>query len=122
MAGAGGLLAAAQIPPLRNGLLKLRSSGEGPDEQRRSASWFRVRFVSTAEGQTATPTLTEVSGGDPGYDETAKMLAESALSLAFDDDLPDEAGQLTPVQAMGDALLDRLQRAGMTFRMMPAQR
>ena len=28
---------------------------------------------------------TRVAGGDPGYDETAKMLAESALSLAFDD-------------------------------------
>lgn len=120
MAGAGGLMAAAQIPPLRNGLLKLRNSGEGPDEQRRSASWFRVRFVSTADGQTATPIQTEVSGGDPGYDETAKMLAESALSLAFDDDLPDQAGQLTPVQAMGDALLARLQRAGMTFRTVPA--
>lgn len=32
------------------------------------------------------------------------------------------AGQLTPVQAMGDALLGRLQRAGMTFRTVPAPR
>ncbi|MGI8625123.1 MAG: saccharopine dehydrogenase family protein [Geodermatophilaceae bacterium] len=138
MVGAGGLLAAAQIPPLRAGLLKLRSRGDGPDEQRRKASWFRVRFISTADGETATPDspqptsgpglrpaaplLTEVSGGDPGYDETAKMLAESALSLAFDADLPDVAGQLTPVQAMGDQLLARLQRAGMTFRTVPARR
>jgi len=121
MAGAGGLFAAAQVPPLRAGLLKLRSSGDGPDEQRRSASWFRVRFVSTVAGDPGVSVLTEVSGGDPGYDETAKMLAESALSLAFDDDLPDLAGQLTPVQAMGYLLLARLQRAGMTFRTVPAQ-
>jgi len=114
-AGAGGLMAAAQVPFLRDGLLKLKSSGDGPDERQRSDSWFRVRFVATIAGDVATPILTEVSGGDPGYDETAKMLAESALSLAFDD-LPDQAGQLTPVQAMGDALLARLRESGMTFR------
>ena len=28
---------------------------------------------------------TEVSGGDPGYSETAKMLGESALCLAHDE-------------------------------------
>ena len=39
------------------------------------------------------------------------MLAESALSLAFDDN-PVTAGQLTPVQAMGDALLARLDSIG----------
>jgi len=50
---------------------------------------------------------TRVAGGDPGYDETAKMLAESALSLAFDDN-PECAGQVTTAQAMGDRLTDRL--------------
>jgi len=108
---------------VREALLKLRSSGAGPDEQRRSESWFRVRFVSTVGGDHAEPVLTEVSGGDPGYEETAKMLAESALSLAFDDDLlPEVTGQLTPVQAMGNALLARLQRAGMIFRTIPGRR
>ena len=42
------------------------------------------------------------------------MLAESALALAFDDLAPN-AGQLTPVTAMGDALLTRLQHAGIAF-------
>jgi saccharopine dehydrogenase (NAD+, L-glutamate forming) len=55
-----------------------------------------------------------VSGGDPGYTETAKMLAEAALSLAFDDN-PPSAGQVTPAQAMGEALLARLQAAGLKF-------
>ncbi len=115
MVGAGGLFAAAQIPPLRGALLNLKSNGDGPDAERRSKAWFRVLFVSTVGADTGAPILTEVSGGDPGYDETAKMLAEAALSLAFDD-LPEKAGQLTPVEAMGDALLGRLQRSGMKFR------
>ena len=52
---------------------------------------------------------------DPGYGSTSKMLAESALCLAFDD-LPTSSGILTPSVAMGDALLKRLQEnAGLNF-------
>jgi saccharopine dehydrogenase (NAD+, L-glutamate forming) len=60
---------------------------------------------------------TRVSGGDPGYDETAKMLAESALCLAFDDN-PPTAGQVTTAQTMGDALTDRLRAAGLKFEVL----
>ena len=42
------------------------------------------------------------------------MLSEAALCLAFDDN-PDTSGQVTPAQAMGDALLARLQKAGIRF-------
>jgi saccharopine dehydrogenase (NAD+, L-glutamate forming) len=45
------------------------------------------------------------------------MLAESALCQAFDD-LPERAGQLTPAVAMGDALIARLQGAGITFEVL----
>ncbi len=58
--------------------------------------------------------VTEVKGGDPGYGETSKMLAESGLCLAFDE-LPSASGQLTTAAAMGDALLERLQKAGISF-------
>ncbi|MBA3338761.1 MAG: hypothetical protein H0T54_03265 [Geodermatophilaceae bacterium] len=75
-----------------------------------------MRFSSVIGDAQAAPILTEVCGGDPGYDESAKMLAESAMSLAFDA-LPEKAGQLTPVQAMGDPLLSRPQRSGMPFRL-----
>src|SRR3546814_4009060 len=44
---------------------------------------------------------------DPGYGGTGVMLAESALSLAFDD-LPDRAGVLTPMIALGSRLAERL--------------
>ncbi|QRP48107.1 trans-acting enoyl reductase family protein [Amycolatopsis sp. FDAARGOS 1241] len=111
-AGMGALFAAAQLAPAREGLSKLLAPGRGPSPQRRARSWFSVRFTGTGDGEQVT---TEVSGGDPGYDETAKMLAESALCLAFDD-LPPTAGQVTTATAMGDALIERLTRAGMAFR------
>ena len=110
-AGAAVLLAAVRIPPVRKVLLGRKAAGTGPDEARRARSWFTVRFTGEGSGRRV---ITEVRGGDPGYDETAKMLAETALSLAFDDN-PQRAGQLTPAVACGDHLLRRLQAAGMTF-------
>lgn len=98
----------AQIPPLRRAMLKLVPPGTGPSKERRSKSWFRVEFVGTGGGETV---RTAVSGGDAGYDETAKMLAETSMALVMDD-VPDRVGQLTPVAAAGDALLERLPRAG----------
>ncbi|MFD7556269.1 saccharopine dehydrogenase family protein [Streptomyces sp. NPDC059835] len=105
-------VAVAQVPPVRRWLMNRWESGQGPDAERRARSWFTVRFVGEGGGRRV---LTEVSGGDPGYGETAKMLAESALCLAYDA-LPDRAGQLTTAVAMGDALLDRLRKAGIVFR------
>lgn len=109
-AGAGAAL--AQIPAVRRALTNRFAPGTGPGEARRSSSWFKARFVGEGGGRRV---FTEVTGGDPGYDETAKMLAETALSLAFDD-LPRTAGQVTTAAAMGDALLERLRSAGMVFR------
>jgi short subunit dehydrogenase-like uncharacterized protein len=108
----GAAVALAQVPPTRNWLLSRMSSGDGPTQERRDKAWFRARFIGTGGGQRV---VTEVSGGDPGYGETAKMLAESALCLAFDT-LPKTAGQVTTAVAMGDKLIARLVRAGLTFR------
>ena len=109
--GVTAIALAAQVRPVRDLLLKRLPQGEGPDEARRDASWFTVHFVGEAGGQTV---RTKVSGGDPGYTETAKMLAQSALCLVYDD-LPPTAGQVTTAQAMGQALIDRLQAEGITF-------
>ncbi|MFJ8151523.1 saccharopine dehydrogenase family protein [Streptomyces sp. NPDC094468] len=108
----GAVAAAAQLPPARRWLSDRLRPGEGPSEEKRARSWFRVRFVGEGGGRRV---YTEVSGGDPGYGETAKMFAEAALSLAFDD-LPATAGQVTTAQAMGDALIERLRGAGIGFR------
>ncbi|WP_338681242.1 saccharopine dehydrogenase NADP-binding domain-containing protein [Streptomyces acidiscabies] len=112
VAGVGALVAAAQVPPARRWLSARLEPGEGPSEEKRARSWFSVRFVGEGGGQRV---FTEVSGGDPGYGETAKMFAESAMALAVDE-LPPVAGQVTTAVAMGDALIGRLQKAGIRFR------
>jgi short subunit dehydrogenase-like uncharacterized protein len=109
--GTGTLFALAQFGPTRRWLLARKRSGEGPTPEQRAKAWFKVRFRGEAGGKVVT---TEVSGGDPGYGETSKMLAESALCLAFDD-LPKQGGQSTPAAAMGNALIARLKKNGITF-------
>ena len=109
----GGIIALAHWRTGRDLLLKLRSPGEGPSEEKRARSFFRSRFVAEAPGLEQ-KLITEVSGGDPGYGETAKMLAESALCLAFDE-VEIGGGQVTPAVALGLRLIDRLARAGINF-------
>lgn len=112
-AGLSTVFTMAQLPPTRKLLLKMRSPGQGPDAETRAKSHFRVTFLGTAGDKKV---VAEVRGGDPGYGETSKMLAESALSLALDRDrLPERYGHLTPASAMGDVLLERLQEAGIVF-------
>lgn len=115
-AAVAALVGAAQVRPLRQALAGRLAPGQGPSASRRARSWFRVTFVGTGGGRRV---VTRVSGGDPGYDETAKMLAESALCLALDE-VPHVAGQVTTATAMGDALLARLQRAGLSFEVLEA--
>lgn len=113
VAAAGGLVALAQVEYTRNKLLKVKDPGQGPSPSQRQKSWFKVHFVGEAAGLHV---WTEVSGGDPGYGETAKMLAESALCLALDKHLPEQYGVITTGVAMGEALITRLQSAGIDFR------
>ena len=110
--GLSGMVALAQLPPGRDLLLRAKAQGSGPSPEQRARSWFRVRFVGTGGGRRV---VTEVRGGDPGYDETATMLGQSALCLALDE-LPDLAGQVTTVQAMGDRLRERIEDHGIGFR------
>lgn len=112
VAAAGALFTAAQVPQARRWLAGLLKPGEGPDAARRATSWFSMRFVGEGGGRRV---YTEVWGGDPGYGETAKILAEGAMSLALDE-LPAVAGQVTTTVAMGDALTKRLMDAGIGFR------
>jgi len=111
VAAVGTLAVSAQIPPVRNFLKSRIKQGEGPSEERREKAWFTVDFVGESAGMTV---HTRVSGGDPGYTDTAKMLAESALCLALDDN-PQTAGQVTTAYAMAENLLVRLQAAGLRF-------
>jgi len=92
----------------------LPKPGEGPSKKDREAGYYNLRFYITLED--GSKAFAKVIGDmDPGYGSTSKMLAESAICLAKDK-LPDSGGVLTPSIAMGDALLDRLQKnAGLIF-------
>lgn len=104
----GSVAALSRFAPTRALLLKYRKPGEGPTEQERSRGRFKVVCFGEGSGQRV---RSEVAGGDPGYTETSRMLAESALSLALDA-LPERFGVLTPVAALGDQLLSRLRGLG----------
>ncbi len=88
--------------------------GDGPSRAVREAGNFEVLFIGqTADGREI---RSLVSGDmDPGYGCTSKMIAESAACLVEDcAELP--GGFYTPAPAMGERLIERLQRrAGLSF-------
>jgi short subunit dehydrogenase-like uncharacterized protein len=92
----------------------LPKPGQGPDRKNREKGFYNLRFYIKLEDESNT--FAKVIGDmDPGYGSTSKMLGETAVCLAKDL-LPNSSGVLTPSVAMGDALLNRLQKnAGLTF-------
>ena len=90
--------------------------GEGPGLEKRKNGFYNLRFYVTIDDKNKA--FAKVIGdSDPGYDSTSKMLAESALCLAFDR-LPENYGVVTPSFSMGDKLLDRLNHnAGLKFEL-----
>lgn len=112
-AGVGAVWALAQLPPTRKLLLALRRSGEGPSAETRARAFFTHTFVGKCDGVTVT---TRVSGGDPGYTETSRMLAHATLLLAERErDLPRAAGVVTPAAAFGDPGIEAMREAGLVF-------
>ena len=84
--GLGAVVGLSQFTPTRNLLLKWKQPGDGPSEEVRAKSTFRVTFIAQVGDKKV---IGEVRGGDPGYSETSKMISESALCLALDrDQLP----------------------------------
>lgn len=110
---------ASSFTPIRNLLQRfVPQPGEGPNEELRESGYFEIRFFAQGEADKTNQVRATVRGDkDPGYGSTAKMIAESALCLAFDP-LTVPGGIWTPASAMGELLIKRLhERAGVTFEL-----
>ncbi len=111
---------AARTRPGRAALERLLPApGEGPDAATRAAGRFTVLLVATAHGrreQDDVRLIARVRGGDPGYGETSRMLAEAALTLASDE-RPDVCGVVTPAVGLGAPYQRRLEASGMRFEL-----
>ena len=93
----------------------LPAPGEGPDEETRRNGGFDIE-IRTRTTSGAAYRAVVAAQGDPGYQATAVMLGESALTLALDGELlPERAGVLTPASGLGVRLAERLRAAGFTL-------
>jgi short subunit dehydrogenase-like uncharacterized protein len=109
--------AAMGIAPLRAMMKRfLPSPGEGPTLEQREKGYFDIRMHASHPTDASKNVGATVEGDrDPGYGSTAKMLGESAVSLALDK-LPRKGGFWTPASALGVTLIERLHtNAGVSF-------
>jgi short subunit dehydrogenase-like uncharacterized protein len=118
-AGLGMFIGMAAVGPLRSLMQRtlLPKPGEGPSRDKRESGFFEMQLVGKGTGLQGVGFTVRgrVTGkGDPGYAATARMLGESALSLALDEKAT-AGGVLTPAYALGDRLVERLRSADMTF-------
>ncbi|MBV9513779.1 MAG: saccharopine dehydrogenase NADP-binding domain-containing protein [Mycobacteriaceae bacterium] len=93
----------------------LPKPGTGPSAAARERGHYKAETYTTTT--TGARYMTAIAQqGDPGYKATSVLLGESGLALALDRDrLSDRRGVLTPAAAMGEALLHRLPKAGVTL-------
>lgn len=119
-AGLAALLVGVRTRPLRPLIARLLPRpGEGPSARRRESGSFELLFVVKDPRNPSNSIRVEVRAErDPGYGATSRMLAESAVCLAKDEEPARKPGGFwTPASCLGFALLERLQRnAGITFR------
>lgn len=123
LAFGGGLklfTALAALGPTRRLLEKtvLPAPGEGPSQATRERGFFELRLLGKGVDQDGRPFVVraDVRGaGDPGYNATARMLAETALGLAEETQGAARGGILTPAAALGPRLPARLRAADFTF-------
>jgi short subunit dehydrogenase-like uncharacterized protein len=113
-AGLGAVVLGLSLPPTRWVLDRLLPKpGDGPDLESRTKGHFTTDiFTTTTTGARYRARVR--AKGDPGYAATAIMLGEAALALVHNrDELPaTPGGVLTPATGIGDALVTRLNAAG----------
>lgn len=117
--GGAGIFDLAVRSPFRPWIRALMPApGSGPSEKTMNDGWFRCELLGIAQDGRQLKGMIR-DKGDPGNRATVKFLCESALALALNtDDLPGGAqrgGVLTPATGLGDVLVERLRKAGMTI-------
>lgn len=116
--------AALAIGPLRRFIQNrfLPAPGTGPSDESIAKGHFTIKVVGESElpedvagDEVPEPVrvMAVVTGGEPGYSETCRYLAECALCLIKDEDRVRSenkitGGVLTPAHAFGQILIDRL--------------
>ncbi|EPQ55373.1 hypothetical protein GLOTRDRAFT_116281 [Gloeophyllum trabeum ATCC 11539] len=108
------------LPPVRWILKKIRPPGTGGSYESLENGHMTYTSITTSSPDSAgkqTYVRTSQRGrGDPGYLLTSMMIAEGALALVLDKkDLPalaQQGGILTPMSALGDVLIRRLEGTG----------
>lgn len=93
----------------------LPKPGEGPSPEEQLNGSYDLRFLGKSpQGERIEVKVT--GDRDPGYGSTAKMLGQTAYSLAFDVNENTAGGFWTPATLLGDKLIERLiSDAGLTF-------
>ena len=92
-------------------------SGDGPRPEDLDAWSYRLDIQATDARGARLDAIVDADG-HPGYKSTATMIGEAALALADDTSgVPDGAGFLTPATALGLGVLDRMEEAGVRFRL-----
>ena len=109
----------ALLNPVTGNIMKkcvLPKPGQGPTQKQMDHGYLLLSGVG--EGTNGSMVESEFYfPGDPGYKETARMVAESGLCLALNvNELPVQSGGFySPSAAMGDVLLTRLCLTGCKF-------
>ena len=93
----------------------LPSPGQGPSPEQRASGCFELHIVGRTQGLTDEYGRVIVGAqGDPGYSQTAVMLAQSARLLA-EGSISAVGGVHTPASALGMAAIERLRSQGFRF-------
>lgn len=91
------------------------SSGEGPSERALAETSYGLKARAIGEGDQEVVVHLRAEG-HPGYRSTARMIVETGLALAFDQEsLPPIYGAITPASGIGLAARERLREAEIVF-------
>ncbi|KAG0236214.1 hypothetical protein BGW42_003859 [Actinomortierella wolfii] len=129
--GLGG--AALSVGPLRRLAQKyvLPAPGTGPSDEFIAKGYFTMQVIGEAElpenvegdsdaQNKVVRAIATVSGAEPGYSETCRLLVESAMCLIKEEERTFrenkiQGGLLTPASAFGHVLVQRLRERGVVL-------